>query len=215
MWELDFPKLLRAADREARALKTMDWASDVVVQFRECWIQSPGPFACIVLEWLPKSLTDVVKEHSEAGRGLLPIADVRRWFVHATFGVGALHASGWLHRDIKTSNFLLTNDGKRCKVADLGLGCRMCMLSNQELETPSEVGSICDVSSVLSGRLEGPLGSPLYMSPEASKGNCVIASDIFSLGCVLFEMLVGPDRFRAVADTPYLARDAAIDFTAL
>jgi serine/threonine protein kinase len=91
----------------------MDWACEVVVQFHECWLQSPGPFACIVLEWLPKTLTGVLREHAQTGKGLVPlVSDVCRWFVQMTFGVGAIHSAGWLHRDIKSDNMLITGDGK-------------------------------------------------------------------------------------------------------
>jgi len=62
LWQRDFPLHLRNADREARALKSLAWASAVVVRVHDCWIQDDFKYACIVMEWVPKPLSDVMRQ---------------------------------------------------------------------------------------------------------------------------------------------------------
>lgn len=217
IWERDFPARLKAADREARLLKSLDWASEVVVQYRDCWLQNnamSGPCACIVMEWLPKTLRGVLNECDEAAEGRVRISDACFWFVCMTCALGAIHSMGWLHRDIKTDNILLTEDGKTCKVADFGLGRPMhkdlerevCARTHEDLasDVVSTVGSIGgqSMASALTGYTEMQ-GTLLYMSPEgrAAGGHYGPPADIFALGCVLLEMLVGKRKFAAAVST--------------
>ncbi|MBN2059740.1 MAG: protein kinase [Deltaproteobacteria bacterium] len=83
------------------------------------------------------------------------------------------HKKGVIHRDIKPANIMLTKSGYT-KIADFGVA--------QMTEKTAETGII---------------GTPSYMSPEQLKGDPVgCESDIFSVGCVLYELLVGRQAFQ-------------------
>jgi len=93
-------------------------------------------------------------------------------------GLSAAHAKGIIHRDLKPENILLTSDG-RVKILDFGLA---------QWAPPSGPGDSAARTLTRPGMVMGTLA---YMSPEQARGLSVgPQSDIFSLGCVLYEMLV-------------------------
>lgn len=98
------------------------------------------------------------------------------------------HNRGVLHRDLKPSNILLTNpDSKKKHVFILDFG-----LAKFTDNHPTK-----DHTLTRPGQL---LGTPEYMSPEQARGGqCDERSDIYSLGCILFEMAVGKPPFEAAA----------------
>ena len=91
-------------------------------------------------------------------------------------GLQALHKKGWVHRDLKPSNILFDTEG-RAVVADFGLA-----------------RSITGSSDSTSG---GIAGTPFYRAPELWRGKppASPATDIYSLGCILAEMLIGHAPF--------------------
>lgn len=89
----------------------------------------------------------------------------------------------------------MTMDEKQCKLGDMGLGRPMHMAP--ELDALAEVSSITEVRSILSGYTVRQ-GTALYMSPEARGAHYGKPSDIFGLGCVLCEILVGRKAFEEV-----------------
>jgi serine/threonine protein kinase len=99
------------------------------------------------------------------------------------------HETGIVHRDLKPSNIMLTKEG-RVKVMDFGLAKRVVAQDVGEQETTAALTK------------EGTtLGTVPYMSPEQLRGEEIDArSDIFSLGILLYEMLLGEHPFRR--DTP-------------
>jgi serine/threonine protein kinase len=106
-------------------------------------------------------------------------------------GLAAAHARGIVHRDLKPENIFLLVDGG-VKILDFGLARRDPVGSRQGA-TPSS-GSFSPVA-------EGVLvGTTLYMAPEQVCGQPVDArTDIFGLGCVLYEMLTGHRPFARVS----------------
>jgi serine/threonine-protein kinase len=108
--------------------------------------------------------------------GQLPIAEAVRIGCEIAAALDHAHRHGIVHRDIKPENVLL--QGGHVLVADFGIG--------KALSETSDQGTQAGVS----------VGTPAYMSPEQAVGEAVDGrSDLYSLGCVLYEMLVGEPPF--------------------
>src|SRR5262249_44856074 len=101
-------------------------------------------------------------------------------------GIQAAHGQGFLHRDLKPGNILLTADGSP-KVSDFGLVKRLANFEEEATARPATV--------------EGILGQPSYMAPEQAAGanpHPQPALDIYGLGAILYECLTGRAPFRGV-----------------
>src|SRR5204862_1928924 len=101
----------------------------------------------------------------------------------------AAHERGIVHRDLKPANVKITSDGK-VKVLDFGLAKAM------EREQASPVLSNSPTLIGMASNAGIILGTAAYMSPEQARGEHTDSrSDIFSFGCVLYEMLTGQQAF--------------------
>ena len=109
--------------------------------------------------------------------GPLPVEEAARITLDVAAGLDAMHRLGAVHRDIKPSNILLDAQGQ-AKVGDLGL---------------AQVHEGLSRRSTLGDAAPRHPGTPEYMSPEQADTVAYLtaSSDVYSLGCVLFEMLTG------------------------
>ncbi|MFN7937802.1 MAG: protein kinase [Bryobacteraceae bacterium] len=111
----------------------------------------------------------------------MPVAELVRYALQITDALAAAHAMKVLHRDIKPTNIMVTRDD-RIKVLDFGLARFM---------EPGEHSP----QQTLTGQ-EFVRGTPAYMSPEQAEGKKLDGrSDIFSVGCVLYQMATGRRPF--------------------
>jgi len=118
--------------------------------------------------------------------GRLPIADILRITREILEALQYAHGKGVIHRDIKPANILLSNG--HAVVADFGVA-RPVALRNAADQGEPDVTLVGEI-----------VGTPTYMSPEQADGHRVVdaRADLFSVGCVLYEMTVGVRPF----DTP-------------
>jgi Tol biopolymer transport system component len=141
-------------------------------------------------------------------RGPAPFDRVVEWGAAAAEGLAAAHDRGIVHRDVKPENLFLTRDG-RLKVLDFGLARELAVAAigsdERTLSSPTRAGVV--------------LGTLGYLSPEQARSETVDArSDIFSLGCVLYEALSGRRAFAGNTSQDLIAsvlRDDPPDLSAL
>lgn len=113
-------------------------------------------------------------------QGRMPYERVLLLGAQMASALGYAHAQGIVHRDVKPSNILLSEDGRTAKLLDFGV---------------ARVGEVDHLARTQAGQM---IGTPRYMSPEQALGMPVDRrSDLFSLGVVLYEMVTGKVAFDA------------------
>lgn len=173
----DDPKVIQRFQREAMAAGKL--AHQNLVSTMDFDISPSGqPF--LVMDYADGV---TLKEHL-AAIGTMPLNQIHDIFRQILAGIAHAHKEGVVHRDLKTSNIVLVSDedGKiRAMVIDFGIA-----LILEDGQSASELT-----------RTNAVLGSPLYMSPEQVRGEKADErSDIYSLGCVLYECLTGSPPFK-------------------
>ena len=129
--------------------------------------------------------------HRLTREGQLPVDRAVRIASQVLSALAYAHAHGVIHRDIKPENILL--EGDEAMVADFGVA-RAISAAGQERLTETGLA----------------LGTPTYMSPEQATGSRELdgRSDLYAVGCVLYEMLAGAPPFVGVTAQQLLARHA-------
>jgi serine/threonine protein kinase/Flp pilus assembly protein TadD len=109
--------------------------------------------------------------------------------IQVASALAATHSVGIIHRDIKPDNIMLRHDGI-VKILDFGLA----KLTRER--PPIETNSLAPTQNLINTGFGVVLGTAAYMSPEQARGMELDArSDIWSLGCVLYEMIAGRQAF--------------------
>lgn len=135
---------------------------------------SEGDTYFIVMEFIDgRSLAEIIRDDGglQPERAAEIASDVAKALERA-------HGAGLVHRDIKPGNIMITNAGQT-KVTDFGI---VRALGGDSEQTMTQTGMV--------------IGTAAYLSPEQAQGSPVDArSDVYSLGCVLYEMLTGSAPF--------------------
>ena len=176
--QLDARRVARF-EREARTLATLSHANIATV----FGLEQSGGMQALAMEFVDgQTLGDHLARPDRAAGLPLPEALSIAWQI--AVALDAAHEHGIVHRDLKPANVMIRPDGA-VKVLDFGLA----------MHEPESAPAAADGSSTLTGA--GTIvGTPAYMSPEQARGQRVDRrTDIWSFGCVLFELLSGRRAF--------------------
>lgn len=137
-----------------------------------------GPLPYIVMEYVDgDTLRDIVR-----GKGPLPPRRAMEVVADVCAALDFSHKAGIVHRDMKPANIMINRAGA-VKVMDFGIARALADTSNPMTQTAAVIGTA------------------QYLSPEQARGETVDArSDVYSVGCVLFEILTGEPPF--TGDSP-------------
>ena len=163
--------------REARMLATLSHPNILAIYD----FVTEGDQYCVVAELLEGETL-----RSRLSAGILQWRRATEIGVSIAEGLAAAHAKGVIHRDLKPDNVFLTAEG-RVKVLDFGLARALPFASPDDDTAPAAM------HLTTPGTVLGTVG---YMSPEQARGVAADGrSDVFSLGCVLYEMVAGRAPF--------------------
>jgi serine/threonine-protein kinase len=173
------PEVVTRFFNEARAATAI--SDPGIVQIFDFGHHTDGS-AYIVMELLDGDPLDRRLERD----GALSLTSALRLLRQVASTLGAAHARGIVHRDLKPENIFVVRDaevigGERAKVLDFG------------------IAKLAGVQAGIKTQTSAVMGTPMYMSPEQCRGAGQVdqRSDIYSLGCVLFALVVGRPPFDA------------------
>jgi serine/threonine-protein kinase len=169
----DHDELRQRFEREARALSALDHPNIVAISDFGTHVGTP---------YLAMSLIEGDSLSQRLANGPLPIAEAIEIVRQALEALVSAHAAGVVHRDLKPGNIMLDThpDGAlRVRIVDFGLA---------RMADPRSDG----VDDATITRLGTVIGSPSYMAPEQTTASATDGrADLYALGIVLYEMLVG------------------------
>ena len=171
--------------REARAMARLNHRNVATVHD----VGTVDGSVFIAIEYLEgETLKEHLAAHTDSSR--LDYREILRLFLTAAEGLAAAHEAGFIHRDFKPENVMLTADG-RVVVLDFGLAAPPAegtASGDSHSDTPFDGSSLTVTGTIM--------GTPAYMSPEQMAGKPVgPASDQFSFCVALFEGLHGERPF--------------------
>lgn len=172
------PEAVARFHREAKVLSTLEHTG--ILRLFSFGIENNRPYM----------ITDYLEGETLASRlerGPLSLDEFRAIFIQVTDALKYAASRGVIHRDIKPANIFLAESSDltpRAVLLDFGL-VRLVSSANM-------VGTITATQAVL--------GSPSYMSPEQCRGSDVtVLSDLYSLGCTMYEAIAGVPVFRSTS----------------
>jgi len=183
----DDPSVVERFSREARAAARL--RSEHVARVYDVGKDTlHGPF--IVMEMLDgQTLADVI-----GSVGRVQMHRAIEYIIDACEGLAEAHARGIVHQDVKPANlFLVTGADGRPSIKLLDFGIATMRTKEREVDAKSSHRST---------------GTPAYLAPEQLRGSVPVdhRADIWSLGCVLYELLVGERAFRATRFTELVTK---------
>lgn len=197
---LNVPGLVKRFEREARTwIRLMDFAPEGVNVVKPYRIEKYNNQLYIVMEYVGANLRGWTR-HVVRQLGFFPVQECAALLTHVCDGLDYLNRQlpGFVHRDLKPENILVMSDPRYelfvrrwAKVSDLGISTiSLHSQLDRDAAQPSALGAH-------GGTDVRVLGTRYYMSPEQRTGDTTItpASDIYSLGIMLFEMLCFAKHF--------------------
>lgn len=147
-----------------------------IVQHRDAFLYNEEDL-CIVMDYYGGGDLDSVIRHASDQNKPLSEQQVVLWFVEMALAIHYLHSHRIVHRDLKSHNIFINSGNGEVAVGDFG------------------VAKILEVTSSTRG---SSTGTPLYMAPEVLNGGpATFKSDIWSLGCILYELLCRKHPFQS------------------
>ncbi|KAG9397108.1 Nek1 Ser/Thr kinase-like [Carpediemonas membranifera] len=175
----DAAKVKDSALQEAGLLRNL--SSPFIVELHDVFYDEEQTHICMVMDYCSNGdLHDRIQRYIAERRtpSKAQVAQIITWFVQITYALYYCHDKNVLHRDLKTQNIFLRSDN----IAQLG-----------DFGIARELASSMEMAQTV-------VGTPYFMAPEVLRRRPYRkAADIYSLGCVLYEMLTGK--------YPYPARD--------
>ena len=173
------PDRLRRFQQESKTLAALNHPN--ILTIHDAGVQEGRPY-------LVSELLEGKTLREELNGGALVLRKATDYALQIAHGLAAAHSRGIIHRDLKPENIFITKDG-RVKILDFGLA-----KLQENFKSHIDEAAPTLVQTTEPGRV---MGTPAYMSPEQVRGEVADhRSDIFSFGCVLYEMLSGRRAFR-------------------